>query len=142
MILKKIILFSIILITSFQIYAQNRMYKNPGCNCCDKWANHLEKNGINLEIIETKNISKVKNDLKIPSIIHGCHTSIIEGLIVEGHVPGDIIKKVLNKRVEDIIGIAVSGMPIGSPGMEGDSKEKYNVMVFNSRGETFLYETR
>ncbi|GIT08910.1 MAG: hypothetical protein CM1200mP30_25400 [Pseudomonadota bacterium] len=78
----------------------------------------------------------------VPDDARGCHTSIIDGLIVEGHVPADLVVKILKERPEGVIGIAVPGMPMGSPGMEGVYKDDYAVILFDSKGEIYFYEMR
>ena len=82
----------------------------------------------------------LKSFLGIPPEARGCHTSVIDGIIVEGHVPADLVQKLINERPEGVIGISVPGMPVGSPGMEGTYKEEYRVVVFDSKGKIELYD--
>ena len=130
------------LFIGLNLHAQNKMYKNPGCMCCDRWAEHLQTNGINLEIVKSNNMSQIRNELGVPHDARGCHTSIIDGIIVEGHVPADLVLKILKDRPKGIVGIAVPGMPLGSPGMEGSNKDDYAVILFDSSGEIYFYEMR
>ena len=110
--------------------------------CCDKWAEHMIDNGFDIKITPSPDVAKLKEVLGIPHEVRGCHTSVIDGIIVEGHVPADLVQKLLKERPEGIIGISVPGMPVGSPGMEGPYKEEYRVVVFDSKGKVNLYEMR
>ena len=101
------------------INAEETMYKNPGCMCCDRWVKHMNENGFDLGITPSEKKSELKTAMGIPEQVRGCHTTLIDGIIVEGHVPADLVLKILKERPEGIIGIAVPGMPAGSPGMEG-----------------------
>ena len=87
-------------------------------------------------------MKELKIALGIPEEVRGCHTTVINGIIVEGHVPADLVQKVLIERPDGIVGISVPGMPVGSPGMEGPYKENYPVVVFDSNGRIQLYEMR
>ena len=134
---------SLSLMFSLSLKAQeNEMFKNPGCMCCDKWAEHMIDNGFDIKITPSPDVEKLKEVLGIPAEVRGCHTSVIDGIIVEGHVPADLVQKLLKERPEGIIGISVPGMPVGSPGMEGPYKEEYRVVVFDSKGKIDLYEMR
>ena len=130
------------LLISLSLHAQNKMFKNPGCMCCDRWVEHMQTNGINLEIVPSMEMNQIRNELGVPDEAKGCHTSIVEGMIVEGHVPADLVIKILKERPKGIIGIAVPEMPMGSPGMEGGYKDDYAVILFDSKGEMYFYEMR
>ena len=140
--MRKLITTALFLLLGLNLHAQNIMFKNPGCMCCDRWVEHMQMNGMSIEIVQSQNMSQIRNELGVPKEARGCHTSIIDGIIVEGHVPADLVLKILKERPEGIIGIAVPGMPVGSPGMEGGYKEDYAVMVFNSKGKMYFYEMR
>ena len=118
------------------------MFKNYGCICCDRWAKHMKEHGFNIEITPLKQINQLKDKIGIPIKARGCHTSIINNFIVEGHVPADLVLRILKDRPNDIIGIAVPGMPVGSPGMERTYKEKFAVVIFDSKGKIKLYAIR
>ena len=124
------------------IHAEKTMYKNPGCMCCDRWVKHMNENGFNLGITPSEKMNELKIALGIPEKVRGCHTTVIDGIIVEGHVPADLVQRILRERPEGIIGISVPNMPMGSPGMEGAYKEDYPVVVFDAKGKIFLYEMR
>ena len=140
--IKILVFMSYFILTSLVINAQDIMFKNLGCMCCDRWVTHMKEYGFNLEISPRIRMDDVKNKLRVPIEIRSCHTAMIDGIIVEGHVPADLVKKIIKDRPLNIIGISVPGMPIGSPGMEGSYKEKYEVIMFDSKGKTFLYSNR
>ena len=94
------------------------LYKRPFCSCCDGHAEHLRANGYKVTIIQTKNLSLIKKKYDVPQEFEGCHTIVIGGYVVEGHVPASIIGKLLKERPA-IRGISLPGMPQGSPGMTG-----------------------
>lgn len=110
------------------------VYKSPTCGCCNKWIDHLKKAGFKVEGHSTYGVGAKKKVLGVPESLHSCHTAVVNGYVVEGHVPADSIKKMLKDKPK-IKGLAVAGMPVGSPGMEGLSPEKYNVMSFGEDGE-------
>jgi hypothetical protein len=94
------------------------IYKRPFCSCCDGHAGHLRANGYKVTVIETENMSLIKKKYGVPQEFEGCHTIVIGGYVVEGHVPASIIDKLLKERPA-IRGISLPGMPEGSPGMTG-----------------------
>lgn len=110
------------------------MYKNPNCQCCTKWAAHLEEAGFTVTENPTGELAAVKSDYGVPYNLASCHTAVIDGYVVEGHVPVKEVKRLLDER-PDAIGLAVPGMPIGSPGMEqGNRTEPYDVVLFDEDG--------
>lgn len=116
------------------------MYKNPGCECCTKWADHLEANGFEVTEEPTPKLQAIKAQYDIPYDMASCHTAVIGDYIVEGHVPAANIKSLLAGK-PDAVGLAVPGMPIGSPGMEvpGRAPEAYNVYLFKEDGSRQVY---
>lgn len=102
----------------------------------------MEKNGFTLKETRTNNLYEVKIKAKVPLELASCHTAFVEGYIIEGHVPAEAVKELLAKRPEGIIGIAVPGMPLGSPGMEqGDVKDDYDVIAFDAKGNQTLFKS-
>lgn len=115
------------------------MYKNPGCQCCTKWATHLEQAGFTVTEKPTGELPAVKADYGVPYNLGGCHTALVDGYVVEGHVPVKEVKRLLKER-PDAVGLAVPGMPIGSPGMEqGDRTEPYDVVLFDEEDNRDTY---
>ena len=115
------------------------VYKSPTCGCCAKWVSHLEESGFVVNTTDQADVSPIKKKVGLPGELSSCHTAIVDGYVVEGHVPADVVKKMLKER-PDIIGISTPGMPIGSPGMEqGDQVDSYDVIAFDKTGKTFVY---
>jgi hypothetical protein len=117
------------------------MYKNPGCQCCDKWASYLQDHGYSVRLDGSVSVQSVKADHNVPYEMSSCHTALIDGYVVEGHVPVDAIERLLNER-PDAVGLAVPGMPVGSPGMErGGYTEPYDVFLFDENGDRTVFES-
>lgn len=116
-----------------------KVYRNPTCNCCHKWINHLEQNKFNVIDMLTSDMASVKESVNLPKQMASCHTAIIDGYIIEGHVPAADIKRLLIEK-PDIAGLAVPQMPVGSPGMEiGPRKDNFVVFTFNKSGEISVF---
>lgn len=114
------------------------VYKSPTCGCCNGWVEHMEQAGFAVDARDVSDIMTVKRDGGVPVQMSSCHTAIIDGYVVEGHVPADQVKRLLAER-PDIAGIAVPGMPIGSPGMEGANPKPYQVLTFSHLGEPGVF---
>lgn len=106
------------------------VFHSKHCGCCKKWMNHLAENGFKIQSKEVTDVNSVKSNLKVPGSLSSCHTAVVGGYIVEGHVPASAVKQLLTDRPK-VRGIGVGGMPMGSPGMEGPYKESYIVSSFN-----------
>lgn len=108
--------------------------KSPYCGCCAKWIEHLKQHGFDVKVTDTDRLGAIKNELKVPEALRSCHTAKVANYVVEGHVPASDIHKLLKERPK-ATGIAVAGMPMGSPGMEhGSHKEPYDTMLFGAGG--------
>ena len=105
------------------------VHKDPGCGCCTGWVQHLQGAGFTTKVIETRNLAPVRRQLGVPDDLAGCHTAEVAGYVIEGHVPADAIRRLLEER-PIAQGLAVPGMPAGSPGMEGGTPERYAVVLF------------
>ena len=114
------------------------VYKSPSCGCCSKWVSHLQDNGFEVEAINRNDMNSVKLDAGIQRQLASCHTAIIDGYIIEGHVPAADINRLLKER-PDVAGLTVPGMPMGSPGMEGHRQDNYEVLTFTKSGETKVF---
>lgn len=110
------------------------VYKSPTCGCCKNWISHLKDNGFKVKSIDHANMSLIKDKHSVPSGARSCHTAVINDYVIEGHVPAADIKKLLKEK-RDVTGLAVPGMPMGSPGMEGDRVDKYSVYEFDKQGK-------
>ncbi len=117
------------------------VYKGPQCGCCDKWAEHLEEAGLKVTVEEIENLHPIKAKYGIRPELSSCHTAVVEGYAIEGHVPADEILRLLEERPE-VAGLTVPGMPIGSPGMEEGPAEAYEVLTFDSSGNTAVFAKR
>ncbi len=117
------------------------VYASPTCGCCHKWVDHMKDNGFVVTVESMPDVSPVKQRLSVPDSLWSCHTGSVGGYAVEGHVPADLIRKMLAERPA-IAGIAAPGMPNGSPGMEGPTKDIYEIISFTRSGETALYAVR
>lgn len=118
-----------------------KVYKNPNCGCCTSWSEVLEKDGFTTTTEKRSDMTAVKDELEVPLMLRSCHTGIVEGYVIEGHVPAADIKRLLKER-PDIKGLAVPGMPIGSPGMEqGGRRDSYNVIGIRKDGSAFIYNS-
>ena len=115
------------------------VYKSPTCGCCKKWINHLQDNGFNVKAVNMQNVSLIKKQHGVRPQLASCHTALVNGYTIEGHVPADDIYRLLKEKPE-VKGLTVPGMPIGSPGMEqGNRKDPYAVYTFKQNGETTVY---
>jgi hypothetical protein len=115
------------------------VYKDPNCGCCKIWIDHLRKHGFAVTARDTSDMSGAKATGRVPQRLQTCHTAFVGGYVVEGHVPATDIQRMLDEKPK-IAGIAVPGMPIGSPGMEvGNRKDKYDVIAFTRDGSTSVF---
>jgi hypothetical protein len=112
-----------------------QVYKSPTCGCCSKWVEHLRKNGFTVDVTNVADVTPIKKANSVPPSLSSCHTALIDGYIIEGHVPAEDIFRLLKERPA-VAGIAVPGMPIGSPGMEGRNPQPFKVIAFGTDGET------
>lgn len=110
------------------------VYKSPTCGCCAEYVSYLESKGVKVLVEETQEMNKVKSRNRVPVTLESCHTSIVNGYVVEGHVPAEAIRKLLDEKLE-IVGIALPEMPAGSPGMGGTKIQPFRIHVINSDGE-------
>jgi hypothetical protein len=115
------------------------VHKSASCGCCAKWIEHVQKHGFTVKVVNVDDIMAVKAKAGIPDKLASCHTSMVGGYVVEGHVPAADIKKLLASKPK-AKGIAVPGMPMGSPGMEhGDHRQPYQTLLLKADGSTRLF---
>ena len=118
------------------------VYKDPNCGCCTEWVSHVRKAGFVVTVRDTADMSSVKASFGVPSALESCHTARVGAYAIEGHVPADLIQKLLREQPV-ARGLAVPGMPMGSPGMEqGSQKDAYDVVLFDKAGKTRVYASR
>ncbi len=121
--------------------AEVQVYKSPYCGCCSQWSRHLRANGFAITVTNVADMEPIKAANGIPSKLHSCHTALVDGYVVEGHVPADVIRRLLSER-PDAVGIAVPGMPSSAPGMGQPTGEPYDVVIFDKKGRTKVYAKR
>ncbi|MDH5648047.1 MAG: DUF411 domain-containing protein [Gammaproteobacteria bacterium] len=115
------------------------VYKSPSCGCCKKWVTHLEQNGFIVTSHDVESIVPVKQKHGVLPQLGSCHTGLIDGYVIEGHVPADDIKRLLKEKPA-VAGLAVPGMPVGTPGMEqGNRKDSYQVLSFDRSGNIQVF---
>ena len=119
-----------------------KVYKLSTCGCCALWVDHMRAAGFKLDVEDTDDMVAVKLDAGLPPQLQSCHTSFVGDYVFEGHIPAEVIARFL-AEAPDARGLAVPGMPIGSPGMEvGDRVDPYDVIRFDAHGGTSVYESR
>jgi hypothetical protein len=116
------------------------VYKSPTCVCCVRWIDHLEDSGFSVVPRDVPDTRPVKRKLGVPGRLGACHTGTVEGYVIEGHVPAADVARLLRER-PPVRGLAVPGMPIGSPGMEGPNPEPYSVFSFDASGRTEVFSS-
>ena len=115
------------------------VFRSPTCGCCGKWIEHAKAGGFSVKDEITEDMSAVKQQYGVPASMTSCHTTVVGNYVIEGHVPAEDVQRLLAEK-PDIAGIAVPGMPVGSPGMEsGDYTEPYTVFSFTETGETAVF---
>lgn len=114
------------------------VYKTATCGCCNGWVEHLRDAGFEVEARDVRDLMSVKRDAGVPVSMSSCHTALIDGYVVEGHVPAEHVARLVTERPA-VAGIAVPGMPIGSPGMEGPNPESYQVLTFSPDGSSGVF---
>lgn len=117
-----------------------RVFKNAACDCCRGWVDHLRRHGfkVAVEDVTLAALEDKKRELGVLPRLAACHTAVVSGYVVEGHVPAEDILRLLKERPQ-IAGLAVPGMPVGSPGMEGPNAQRYNVLAFDSAGTLSVF---
>ena len=114
------------------------VWKDPGCGCCTKWVDHLKAAGFGVRTHEVSDMNAARAKNGVPQALGACHTARVGRYAIEGHVPAADIRRLLRERPEGA-GLAVPGMPAGSPGMEADRTQPYDVLLFNADGRTRVY---
>ena len=116
------------------------VYKDPSCGCCRKWVDHLAATGFAPIARDRTDMDTLKNSLGVPPGLRSCHTAVAGRYLIEGHVPAADIKRLLSTKPKDVLGLAVPGMPSGSPGMEMPGRsDRYDVIAFSASGKTRVF---
>ena len=114
------------------------VYKSPTCGCCKQWVEHMRANGFSVKIQDMSDVMPYKARYGVTPELASCHTAVVDGYAIEGHVPAADIKRLLKERPK-IQGLAAPGMPSGSPGMEQGHKDPYDVLSFDKAGKVSVY---
>lgn len=119
------------------------VYATPSCGCCNGWVEHLRDNGFAVRVIHQEDLSGIREQHDVPTALRSCHIGVVDGYAIEGHVPADAIRRFLAQRPE-VLGIAVPGMPAGSPGMEQPNgyTKPYEIYTFDASGPKAIFELR
>lgn len=116
------------------------VYKSPSCGCCGDWVKYMQGQGFETDVKEMNDLTEIKRSFGVPVKLESCHTAFISGYVFEGHVPADLVKKVLADRPK-IVGLSAPGMPADAPGM-GTGKTPYDVISWDKAGKTAVYAKR
>ena len=134
----KNIAFVALLVSSCALAEELVVYRSPDCGCCGKWLQHVKQH-FSIKDVVTDDMQAIKQRYRVTASLASCHTAIIGSYVIEGHVPADDIEKLLKTR-PNIAGLAVPGMPSGTPGMEmAGKKESYDVLSFDANGKTAVF---
>lgn len=126
-------------LTADEIAMSGVLYKNPSCGCCAHWGEYMRENGFEVEVVNSDDLSAIKQEHGIPLEYEGCHTFVVGGYAIEGHVPVGAVLKLLEEQPANISAIALPGMPSGSPGMGGDKDGEFTVYAIGQSEPTVYY---
>lgn len=115
------------------------IYKDPGCGCCEKWVDHMKSNGFAPTVRNTSDVAAIKARYKVTNALESCHTGIVQGLVIEGHVPAEDVKRLLAAKPAGVIGLTIPGMPASAPGMDLTPFQPYTVLAFDAKGATTVF---
>ena len=127
-------------VRAFAAAPKIQVFKTPTCGCCGNWVKHLKDNGFDVAVKDVPDTGEYRRQFGVPEKLMSCHTGVVEGYALEGHVPAAEIHRLLKERPH-AKGLAVPGMPMGSPGMEGPVTQAYSVVLFDSEGHTSVYKS-
>ena len=117
-----------------------QVYKSPTCGCCGKWVEHMTAAGFTSTVTSMPDVSPIRTRHGVPSQLASCHTALVGGYVIEGHVPAEDIRRLLRERPA-VVGLAAPGMPAGSPGMDVPNSPAYEVLSFDKEGRTKVFAT-
>ena len=119
-----------------------QVFKDPTCGCCSVWVEHLRRSGFAPASTNVTDLAALKDKHRIPAGVRSCHTALVGGFVIEGHVPAAEVHRLIKEKPPGVVGLAVAGMPVGSPGMEGPNPRPYNVLAFDKHGRTTVFSTQ
>jgi hypothetical protein len=114
------------------------VYKTPTCGCCEKWIDHMRTHGFVVTATNMPDVSAIKSKNGVPERLQSCHTSLVGGYVIEGHVPAEDVQRLLKDRPA-VVGLAAPGMPAGAPGMDVPGAPAYQVLTFDKAGNTTVF---
>lgn len=120
-------------------FSEVTVYKSPTCGCCGKWINHMKENGFKVITHNRQEMNQIKQEYGVDYKLRSCHTAVVEDYVLEGHIPAEDIRRLLKERPA-VDGLAVPGMPAGSPGMESKNEDPYEVIAFTKGKKNAIYE--
>ena len=117
-----------------------QVYKTPTCGCCANWVKHLQDSGFVTQVTDLNDLTAIKAQHRVPARAQSCHTAVVDGYVIEGHVPATDVQRLLRERPA-VVGLAVPGMPVGSPGLEVPNvrPDRYDVVTFDRQGQLRVY---
>ena len=116
------------------------VYKSPTCGCCTEWVKYMKAEGFAVNVVDMDDLSSIKKTSGVPAKLESCHTALVGAYVIEGHVPADLVRKVVAEKPA-IVGLAVPGMPVDAPGM-GSGKTPYEVISWDKAGRTAVFAKR
>jgi len=119
-----------------------RVVKSPSCGCCQKWVDYMKAQGFAVTVENREQFTSLKRANGVTRELESCHTAFAGDIVIEGHVPADLVKKLLKEKTKGVKGLSAPGMPTGSPGMEGPTKERYTIYSFDVNGSAKPYAVR
>ncbi len=138
-----------LLVTSSRAFAQMKpvtsgakphltVYKDPNCGCCGEWVNYMSAKGYRSTVLHV-DLRPIKKQYHVTPNLESCHTTLVDGFVIEGHIPEADIVRLLKERPKDVVGLTVPGMPASAPGMDGRPFQPYTVLTFNKAGQTTVW---
>lgn len=116
-------------------------YKDANCGCCGVWVDHIKANGFEASVTDAPDMQAIKARYKVPGNLASCHTSVVGGYVVEGHVPASDIRRLLKEKPEGVVGLTIPGMPASAPGMDIKPFQPYDVLTFTADGKTAVFSS-
>ena len=118
------------------------VYKTAACGCCADWVKHMTQSGFTVTAKNVSDVDEIANELRVPASLRACHIAVTGRYVISGHVPADLVKQLLREAASQTVGLAVPGMPAGSPGMESPTPERYEIIEWRRNGSTRVYASR
>ncbi len=128
------------LLRAWNAPAKMTVYKSPSCGCCAEWVSYMKEHDFDVTVVDLNDLSKIKSSWGVPPKLESCHTAMVGTYVIEGHVPADLVRKMLTGKPK-IVGLAVPGMPVDAPGM-GGGNTPYEVISWTKAGKTAVYAKR